>query len=537
MASRQYRAAVQQVRSRLLKFGDLLWDSLPGYSDSDLDYLVKQLTPRVQAGQIQIATLTSADIAQRLGVKPKMVDRDAMAAVRNVPDKELYGRPIVTVRTKLSQGATAAAAMDAGRNRMSSLISTGLQMAKVRQADTSLQSGGVTSYKRVLSGSENCALCVIASTQRYHVGNLMPIHPGCVPGDSTVSIPAGDRGSAGTFAWRELQAVSRRLFKGELVEFVTASGDRVRVTPNHPVLTGKGWLPAHLLSKGDAVFRSGSRERVIGGGPDVHQGPVLAQDVFDAARMTFPLVCVPLATEDFHADGADGEVEIVYTDGNLPAKRNIEFDEEIGEHAFMNAHGGRLAFDARSTFGAFVPGGLAAAGRGMGGSGLIGDLFGSHLGDAQRGGRGSSARFDAPAQEFSLDNAATYASQGLNLKSRLSGLVQSDSIVELRRIGFRGHVYNLHTSEGWYSTNNHVVSNCNCDVEELTSSRELPQVIEPDLLENAHGRIKEVTGIADRGGRAPDYRKLLLVHEHGEIGPVLTWRGQKFTSLADLPKG
>ncbi len=256
MPSAQYQAAVQQVRSRLLKFGDLLWQSLPGYGDADLDQLVSQLAPRVQAGQVQIATLTAADIAQQLGVRPTIVDRRAMTDVRGVPDDALYSRPIVTVRTELSRDATIAAARESGRIRMASLIATGLQMAKVRQADTSLRSAGVTAYRRVLVGAENCALCTIASTQRYHVGNLMPIHPGC-----------------------------------------------------------------------------------------------------------------------------------------------------------------------------------------------------------------------------------------------------------------------------------------NCDVEQIASNTELPQVIEPDLLEDAHARIGEITGAADRGGRNPDYRKLLLVREHGEIGPVLTWRGDKFTSFADLPKG
>jgi hypothetical protein len=34
-------------------------------------------------------------------------------------------------------------------------------------------------YRRVLTGAENCGLCVVASTQRYRKGDLMPIHPNC----------------------------------------------------------------------------------------------------------------------------------------------------------------------------------------------------------------------------------------------------------------------------------------------------------------------------------------------------------------------
>lgn len=46
-------------------------------------------------------------------------------------------------------------------------------------------------YARVLSGVENCALCRVASTQLYHSGDLMPIHPGCDCGVELV--PESDR--------------------------------------------------------------------------------------------------------------------------------------------------------------------------------------------------------------------------------------------------------------------------------------------------------------------------------------------------------
>jgi hypothetical protein len=44
----------------------------------------------------------------------------------------------------------------------------------------------------------------------------------------------------------------------------------------------------------------------------------------------------------------------------------------------------------------------------------------------------------------------------------------------------------------------------------------------------------EIVGVEDRGGRAQDYRKLIVTREHGEVGPTLSWIGQKFTSQADI---
>ena len=55
-----------------------------------------------------------------------------------------------------------------------------LQLAQTHTAQRRMSSGhGIVGYRRVLTGSENCALCAIASTQRYHRGSLMPIHDHC----------------------------------------------------------------------------------------------------------------------------------------------------------------------------------------------------------------------------------------------------------------------------------------------------------------------------------------------------------------------
>lgn len=47
-------------------------------------------------------------------------------------------------------------------------------------------------------------------------------------------------------------------------------------------------------------------------------------------------------------------------------------------------------------------------------------------------------------------------------------------------------------------------------------------------LEATHEAIQERFGATDRGGRAIDYRKSLIVQEHGEMGPLLAVRGQHF---------
>ncbi len=70
---------------------------------------------------------------------------------------------------------------------------------------------------------------------------------------------------------------------------------------------------------------------------------------------------------------------------------------------------------------------------------------------------------------------------------------------------------------------------CDCDVDIAP-----PDFDGTDQLAASHEAIQERFGVSDPGARAPDYRKALLVREHGELGPVLTVAEHRFTTEAAL---
>lgn len=86
---------------------------------------------------------------------------------------------------------------------------------------------------------------------------------------------------------------------------------------------------------------------------------------------------------------------------------------------------------------------------------------------------------------------------------------------------------------------------CDCNVMPIFSDRDPGQVIDVDRLEGAHDRIaerfgafesgaREIPGTARADGRPISYRDVLVVHEHGELGPVLGVRGQHFDGPQDI---
>lgn len=181
-----YDSQVHAIRQQITAFGQAYWDSLPHYRASAVEDMIEAVTPRVAAGQLRIADLTRAYLAQcasELGwnVVLPPIDQDEIRGARGVDPRVVYRRPAVDVYAALAAGKPLPQAAAEGRLRLTQLIGGDMQLAKTHASRQSMRGYPEEGqfYRRVLTGRENCALCVVASTQRYHRGDLLPIHPGC----------------------------------------------------------------------------------------------------------------------------------------------------------------------------------------------------------------------------------------------------------------------------------------------------------------------------------------------------------------------
>ena len=167
-----------QIRDRLVDFATSLWGGMGSWRDADVDRFVEQIVPRVRAGEVAVARLTDAYLSSMTGARPVgVVD---LSAIRNgVQPEDVYRRPAVTLYTGLSEGKSFTDAQKSAAARVVDLVRTDLQLSMTHQAQSNLGRGGMRMFQRTLTGGENCALCAIASTQRYWKEDLLPIHPGC----------------------------------------------------------------------------------------------------------------------------------------------------------------------------------------------------------------------------------------------------------------------------------------------------------------------------------------------------------------------
>lgn len=74
---------------------------------------------------------------------------------------------------------------------------------------------------------------------------------------------------------------------------------------------------------------------------------------------------------------------------------------------------------------------------------------------------------------------------------------------------------------------------CDCRVAPITGQDTI-QRVDKETLERIHKSIEDQFGMSARDARSIDYRKILLVENHGEYGPTLTVAKHKFTGPDNL---
>ena len=367
-----------------------------------------------------------------------------------------------------------------------------------------------------VTDSAPCAFCAMLASRGpvySEAGADFQSHGHCVPGDTMVRGPSAELGY-------------RRWYEGEAVVIGTADGCELTITPNHPVLTGRGWVASGLVEVGDEIAQRSGSERYPLLAPDEQDAPTPIEDEWRALSV-HGLVAMPVAAEDFHGDGlgGKGEVDVVASHSLLADERDAALRQSSGQVGFAPAGPaaavGTLASGGDAALVSFAvplpsPGPVSSGCvRGSVGIAEMGGVDGHRFGAAahtctclaepaiddsardvvagrefldgdagyvisdegswswpEHSGRpvGTRPRFDPPADEGDPKILRVHADLGRDLLERLARGVQLTRVLHLHRVQIAGHVFNLQTTEGWYEANGIIVSNCGCTAEPVFSS-------------------------------------------------------------------
>lgn len=155
-----------------------------------------------------------------------------------------------------------------------------------------------------------------------------------------------------------ITAAYKRWYEGKWVEVVTASGRKLSGTPNHPVLTVRGWVGLGELAEGDRLVCDASDVELPSASRDehVHHPPATIGEVFDALAAVVVAERERTGQPDFHGDGMDGHVDVLRPDGVLMAGVFTPVTQSRAERVLAPADAQRVALAAgRNEFARTVP--------------------------------------------------------------------------------------------------------------------------------------------------------------------------------------
>jgi hypothetical protein len=113
----------------------------------------------------------------------------------------------------------------------------------------------------------------------------------------------------------------RSRYQGPLFHVETARGDEFTATPNHQVLTGRGWVAVQALHVGDQLCdpAGGDAAGMAPIRPEEDAVPATLSEVYGAAYRLFGSERMQRHAVNFHGDRPMGEVDVVTVDSDLLA--------------------------------------------------------------------------------------------------------------------------------------------------------------------------------------------------------------------------
>lgn len=334
------------------------------------------------------------------------------------------------------------------------------------------------------------------------IGDLdLPAYPGdggtpCVTGDTYVGSGAIER-------------IYRRWYEGSIINLETADGHKLTVTPNHPILTDQGWVPAGLLRYGQNLVCYALQDGDTAAQHNPDSTPTMIRKRFSAAQAE-RRCRHEQGPMDFHGDGMNGQVDVITVNRLLGNDTDPSVTQPLKDHVLAEAHygfrlaGKRLANEligrrclttdfVVSSMGEALP--LVSAKLGHSECHGLGTVPGSHACRSEalvNGASGnvevSSNRVDAftgeiepdylshshvrswresfsgkhhpDSSESAPDSPASHACSQSQSSDALPGLYTLQQLIRCDWIPFHGYVFNLQTASGHYHANGIIIHNC-----------------------------------------------------------------------------
>lgn len=339
-----------------------------------------------------------------------------------------------------------------------------------------------------------------------------------LPGQ-TYNCLVGEMNIATPFLYKR---IFKRKFRGELTSIVLPMGI-IKVTPNHPILTSRGWVAAKFIKVGDKVAKISSESfPAIGSNPNDIK--ITIEEFFGFYSILFKRERVAVSDKDFHGDiSIDQQVDVINIENKLRDCFNPEFTKLKLEQFLTKAHkfgiysaSDRAFYQAfpfcwftsdsfisrlSQVFSFFFSSEFHSVEHSLRAVAWLDSLLNETCGYSfSRDAEFLSQLFNTPAGSIKFyqlivwniffniisNNSISYllhsnremtcatAETLSNLSEAKPAFIEFDTVID--KIISKSsdiHIYNLENSNNWYLTENYITKNCRCEAVPFRSGSEI----------------------------------------------------------------
>ena len=288
-------------------------------------------------------------------------------------------------------------------------------------------------------------------------GRITSAHVNCVLGDTKVLADGA-------------KVATKYNYSGEIVKLSTKNGRSIATTPNHILLTTRGWVLAKNITDSDQVIAYSDRVKPFMGNNTINGNiPTIAEQFITASKSDGVVTRkMPTTAKDFKGDGIENEeIDVIFVDSLLSNKGNTSFDKLSAKLPFVSGTVQDDSLSGLSSLDQFLMGTLATSHGIVGGECEALALRGSEGSHTSIHRLTSTTAYNARLLEAKSNSSTTTPESFSNSFLANAGLIEFDDVIGVEVYSVHDTpVYDLETTSTLYTANGIVSSNCRCYFDE-----------------------------------------------------------------------
>jgi SPP1 gp7 family putative phage head morphogenesis protein len=275
--------------------------------------------------------------------------------------------------------------------------------------------------------------------------------------------------------------IYKRFYTGSIVKITDESSVSISVTPNHPILTTRGWIFAKEIKQTDKLIKSLVSYRTNLFNNKINDNHiVINNDIYNFFKVMFVSKRVSGTNVKFHGDITDHKVEIIDFKSCLSNNSKSTLYQEITNKLFSLSHHSETPLFSDSVFGFEFDRNLFSYNRKMSFPNLIGSLLDGHLTPFQFLSFALVSDFDTLFKQSSSDYIPASLKHFRDLVLAYARIIKPDnfgdikiysingkpfvesSVFSVRHENISSNVFNFETVDNIYMCNGIVNHNCRC---------------------------------------------------------------------------